>query len=232
MASAAAAASTTRRKTFFQQQGTNMHGSFFLGPQYLSDKDNPSAPPETDISNTQPRPPPYAPQDKTQDFKIEGMTDPKQTTKDEGNAVESETQAQSSWWSLSTRKIYILNSIAVLVHGALLVGTMILANQKSPKIWHLKHDRIHASPAFSPVKTNNIITNNTSTNITDVFMNMLMATAAQQQQQFVQVADQSCSPAKPNMLNFSSNSATGNSSGPLVMWAYPQVYPPLIVFCF
>lgn len=107
---------------------------------------------------------------------------------------EEEPQQTGKFWLTSTTGLYVMNSIAVVLHLSLLITVFVLGNGKSKKVWHLKQDRIYAAP----VQT-----------FQAPFLSMPPNASA------------TCSPAQPNYLNFS-DSSSGNATE-LMLWVYPQV---------
>lgn len=55
--------------------------------------------------------------------------------------------SKNGWGWLGTKTLYTINSVAVVMHASLFIIMIIMGTPKTPKIWHLKHDRIHAAPA-------------------------------------------------------------------------------------
>ena len=109
---------------------------------------------------------------KPDDFEIAGIT--ASSNKDGKKGMDDKSKKKKGW-NITNRWIYILNSLAVVLHGGACIGILVMGNSKSKKIWHLKQDRIHAS-----------VSSASST-------------------PFVHIKEESCSPAKPNYLTFSGN---------------------------
>ena len=135
---------------------------------------------------------------------------------------EEEPPQTGKFWLTSTTGLYVMNSIAVVLHLSLLITVYVLGNSKSKKVWHLKQDRIYAAPVQTfqapPPDANAQI-------VQALFQSMLPNTSAQTfQAPFLSMAPNAsatCSPAQPNYLNFSDPSS-GNATE-LMLWVYAQV---------
>ncbi len=146
---------------------------------------------------------------------VAGLTQPK---KNEGDNISTLYNKSRGWWDpnhFGKRKIYVLNTIAIILHFILLVSIGLISQGKSPKIWNLKQDRTYASP-LSKAGTRPFLQvwKPPLLDATHFFFENSHA-------QITQVSSRTCNVARPNYLNFTG----GGTESPIVTWTYPEVCP-------